>query len=66
LVKLLVLQVWVVKTPDGQVPLQQAVLNAMIRWFGRIDGGWAYTALYIGFWWAILWLLYRKRVFLKV
>ncbi len=66
LVKLLILQVWVVKTPDGHVPLQQAVLNAMIRWFGRIDGGWAYTALYICFWWAILWLLYRKRVFLKV
>jgi predicted acyltransferase len=33
---------------------------------GRVPGGWLYTFGYILFWWLILWLMYRKQIFLRV
>ena len=46
------------------------LVTALISWFhthyGQINGGWAYTATYIAFWWCILLVLYKKRWFLRV
>ncbi len=64
LVKLWVLQV--VDWPGTHVPLQQAFLHTAVRRWGVIGGGWAYTLGYIGFWWLVLLVLYRRKIFLRV
>jgi predicted acyltransferase len=66
LVKVMVLQTWVISTPKGNVPIQQAGLDWLKLNYGFIHGGWAYTAIYIGVWWVVLAILYRKRLFLRV
>ncbi len=53
--------------PNGKMLDGEEVIQ---NWFyahaGRIQGGWLYTVAYIGFWWIILLVLYRKRWFLRV
>jgi predicted acyltransferase len=67
LVKLHVLSEWTTTTSDGMLlPLQQAMIHACILRWGRIAGGWAYTLLYVGFWWLVLLYLYRRKLFLRV
>jgi predicted acyltransferase len=67
LAKVWVLQEWQVRVPGGQTkPILQWLLDACITKTGRIPGGWLYTIGYIAAWWAVLWLLYRKRLFLRV
>jgi predicted acyltransferase len=67
LVKLLILDAWKWKMPDGSLlPLSQAILHYCFVHAGRISGGWLYTLGYILFWWLILLWLYRKRVFVRV
>lgn len=67
LVKIHVLQEWTWPTADGEViPVQQALLEAAVREFGRTRGGWAYTGGYILCWWLVLFVLYRKQLFLRV
>jgi predicted acyltransferase len=67
LVKLLILDAWKWKMPDGSLlPLSQAILHYCFVHAGRIRGGWLYTWGYILFWWLILLWLYRKRVFVRV
>ncbi len=65
-IKLLVLQVWVINTSKGYIPLQQAALDSSVEHWGRITGGWVYTFGYIGVWWIVLFALHRKRIFLRV
>lgn len=71
LVKIHVLQEWL-WPPSGPGPssapssLQQAIQQALVADFGRVRGGWLYTLGYIGVWWLILFVLYRKRIFLRV
>ena len=50
------------KPLNGEVFVQ----NWFYDCFGRIQGGWLYTFAYIGFWWLVLLVLYRKRWFLRV
>ncbi len=64
--KLCILAAWFVETPNGKIGVQQAALDTLVRDFGRISGGWAYTGIYIGFWWLVLLLMYRKRWFLRI
>jgi predicted acyltransferase len=64
LTKLLILQVWV--WPGTHVPLETAFLHEAQRRWGLIDGGWTYTLCYIGFWWLVLLVLYRRKVFVRV
>jgi predicted acyltransferase len=67
LVKVHVLQEWQWTMPDGShLPLQQALLHTCYVHAGPIAGGWIYTATYILFWWCVLWVMYRKRLFLRV
>jgi predicted acyltransferase len=67
LVKLLILDAWKWKMPDGSLlPLSQAILHYCFVHAGRIRGGWLYTWGYVLFWWLILLRLYRKRVFVRV
>jgi len=67
LVKIHVLQEWTWPTADGTPrTLQQGLLEACTDQFGRGQGGWVYTAGYILFWWLVLLLLYRRKLFLRV
>jgi predicted acyltransferase len=67
LVKVNVLQAWTWTMPDGShLPLQQALQHGCYVYAGRVAGGWLYTLAYISLWWLILFVLYRKRIFLRV
>lgn len=67
LVKVLILQMWQVKNAAGKVvSLQQWLMDACFTHAGRIAGGWLYTIAYIFFWWMILWIFYKRKIFLKV
>jgi len=67
LIKVHILQEWTWQIPSGShLPLQQAMLHQCILLFGRVPGGVVYTAAYILFWWAMLLVLYRKKIFLRV
>jgi predicted acyltransferase len=64
LVKLWILQVadW----PGTHIHVQPQMLHLLVHRWGVIGGGWAYTLGYIGFWWLVLLVLYRCRIFLRV
>jgi predicted acyltransferase len=67
LFKVHILQEWRWTMPDGShLPLQQALLHWCYLHAGHSGGGWLYTGAYILFWWIILLVMYRKRVFLRV
>jgi predicted acyltransferase len=66
LVKVMVLQVWVTPTAKGNLPLQQAFLNWLRASYGLIQGGWLYTGTYIAICWLVLWVLYRRRLFVRI
>lgn len=66
LVKIHILQEWTVSRAGKDVPLQAALLKWTASEFGRVNGGWVYTAGYILFWWLVLLVLYRKKLFLRV
>ena len=64
--KVMIFSVWTIKAKAGKITVQEALLDSLVNRFGRLTGGWAYTAFYIGCWWVILLVLYRKKVFLRV
>jgi predicted acyltransferase len=67
LTKVWILQDWVWKLPDGsRLPLGTAFLHYSFTTWGRIAGAWIYTGAFLVFWWAVLFLLYRRRIFLRV
>jgi predicted acyltransferase len=67
LTKLLILQEWRVPVGEGQtVPVLQRLLDICVAHAGRIGGGWLYTIGYIVVWWVVLWVMYRKKLFLRV
>jgi predicted acyltransferase len=67
LVKVHILQEWMVHVgASNTVTAQQWYLDLWVAHAGRIPGGWIYTATYILVWWLILWVLYRRKLFLRV
>ncbi len=67
LFKVHVLQEWQHRAVGGQlVSLQQAILDYLAARAGPISGAWIYTIGFIVFWWLILLVLYRHRVFVRV
>lgn len=67
LIKLYILQGWTWPMSDGShIQLQDAILHFWVNSTGRLWGGWAYTFSYILFWWLVMLVLYRKKVFLRV
>ena len=67
LVKIYILQGWTWQMPGGShLQLQESMLHYLVTNAGRIWGGWLYTFLYILFWWLVMLVLYRKRIFLRV
>lgn len=67
LFKLWVMQT--VKTKDSAghiVNLQQWIINYLIGISNESFANWTYISIYIIFWWIILWILYRKKIFIKV
>lgn len=67
LVKFYILQGWTWPGPNGNPwPLQEALLHAGIVHWGRLRGGLVYTLGYVLVWWIVLFVLYRRRIFLRV
>jgi predicted acyltransferase len=62
LAKTVFLDVWRV----GNVSARQAILDFWVVHTNRIAGGWLYVIVYIVAWWFVLWLFYRKRIFVRV
>lgn len=48
------------------VSLQAWLLSLLAQALGQEGAGWAFTLGYIGLWWGLFYLLYRKGVFLRV
>lgn len=67
IVKVYILQVWVINTSDGSaISLQQAALHSLVAKLGTVPGGWIYTISYILCCWLLMLYLYRKKIFLRV
>ena len=65
-VKVYIFQGWMVSMPNGsELPLQQAALQWLTTYAGSACGGWLYTSGYIVFWWFVILLFYRKKIFLR-
>jgi predicted acyltransferase len=58
--------VHVTRSDGAAISLQQELYNFFFGIFGRVPGGWFYTFSYISIWWLWMWLLYRKRIYLRV
>lgn len=66
LVKALILREWTVVVSGSRLPLIDAALRYCTDSFGKVAGGWVYTASYIAVWWLVMLYLYKKKIFLKV
>jgi predicted acyltransferase len=66
LFKVMIFEVVLVQTASGSQTVQKAILDWLKGSYGSVGGGWAYTGLYIFFWWVVLWILYRRKLFLRV
>ena len=62
LVKSSVLRVWHI----GKLPVEQWLLDGARSHWGPISGGWLYTLGYMGVWWVLLWVLYRKKAYIHL
>lgn len=40
--------------------------NLFQSWAGDLNGSLAFAVTYVGFWLALMWVLYRKRIFIKI
>lgn len=67
LVKLHILQEWTWTFPNGaRLSVQDALTQLCFREYGRVTGGWVYTAGYVLFWWLVLLVMYRRKVYWRV
>lgn len=48
------------------VTIRQWYLQTLSTTTNPITGGWLYTLSFIALWWGILWILYRKKIFVRV
>jgi predicted acyltransferase len=64
LVKTLVLQEW--RMPNSEDTLERGLQTLGYQAFGMTNGGWIYTLAYALVWWAVLAVLYRRKVFVRV
>ncbi|PZA07935.1 MULTISPECIES: acyltransferase family protein [unclassified Meiothermus] len=63
----ILVKVWLLQGIEvNGVSIQQNILNFWRRLAGSYGGGWLYTLSYIACWWLVLWVLYRRRIFLRV
>jgi predicted acyltransferase len=65
LVKVHVLQEWMVVMGDKRLSLQDALLTTLYSQYGRVQGGWLYMALYLFTVWLGCLYLYRKGIFIR-
>lgn len=61
-----IFQNWTVSKGDSRVTIREAWLTGLKENFGSFNGGLAYTGIYIGTVWVVLYYCYRKGWFLKV
>jgi predicted acyltransferase len=62
------LQVIRLTGPDGQsIPLQAILYRRLFAsWLSARNGSLAYALTFLAFWWAVMWGLYRRRLFLRL
>jgi predicted acyltransferase len=66
-VKIYIFQGWTLPASGGSaLSLQQTALKSLTAWAGSMYGGWLYTCGYILFWWLIILMFYKKKIFLRV
>ncbi|MDR5697796.1 MAG: DUF5009 domain-containing protein [Armatimonadota bacterium] len=46
--------------------LHEAVLGWLVKEMGALHGAWAYASAVVAFWWLVLFVLYRRRIFLRL
>ena len=62
------MSVWKIPRPDGSMGDLKAYIfdHAFLTWASPINASLAFAICYVLFWLFIMWLLYRKKVFIKV
>ncbi len=53
-------------SPNRILSLHTTLLDPLGRAVGTAAAGWLYTAAVVVWWWLVLWVLYRRRVFIRV
>ncbi|HEY3416023.1 MAG TPA: heparan-alpha-glucosaminide N-acetyltransferase domain-containing protein [Armatimonadota bacterium] len=66
LTRTLILEQWHMKYQGHLATVEEWLLATLKGHYGNIHGGWLFTLGIMAFWWIILWLLYRKKVFIRV
>jgi predicted acyltransferase len=68
MVKIWTINMIQVTDPDGRQVMLTARIVQMLQSLldSRALGSWAFTILFIAFWWGILEIAYRKRIFWKL
>ncbi len=62
----LILRRWPLPWRADGATLQTLLLRELAGHLGPVYAAWAYTGLVVLFWWCVLYVLYRRRVFLRV
>jgi predicted acyltransferase len=69
----ILIKVWLLMTPfiaiqatGSAISCQKWLIGSLAGHLGNWAGGWLYTFGYIALWWIILWILYKKRWFVRV
>lgn len=59
---------WKVPAPDGGTTSAYGWIyeNVFASWAGPLNGSLAFAVSYIFFWLALMWVLYRRRIFIKI
>jgi predicted acyltransferase len=53
-------------TRGHTLSLHSTVLDPLGRAVGQAPAAWLFTGAVVGWWWLVLWILYRRRVFIRV
>jgi len=64
---LLAKQMALSRVGEGEVPVKTWIYeNLFASWAGALNGSLLFALTYVLFWLAIMWVLYTKRVFIKI
>jgi len=67
IIRIHTVQEWMTTNAAGEkITLWQAILDFWTGLAGMHLGSWLFTLSYIAFWWAVLYWMYRKKLFLRV
>ncbi|MBO8152167.1 MAG: DUF5009 domain-containing protein [Candidatus Neomarinimicrobiota bacterium] len=50
----------------SDITLKEAIISRAIGSLGLYCGSWAYTLGYVSFWWLVLFIMYRRKIFVRI